>query len=413
MKTFNQNHDHFQKRSDQKLNIVVLGYIIRGPLGGLAWHHLQYVLGLSKLGHNVTFLEDSDKYESCFNPIKCEFSANASYGLAFARQSFALLGLHQCWAYYDAHTSTWHGPKSETVQTDCLNADLLLNLSGINPMRPWYDQIDTRVFIDTDPVFTQISLLTNTKSREATASHTHHFSFGENIGKPTCSIPDDGFNWQPTRQPVVLDCWKTQPMTSNEDTKRTLFTTIMQWESYPAVEYNNRQYGLKSHSFPAYLTMPSKCSYQLQLAMGSASAPRDDLTSAGWEVVDSLKVTETINRYKHYIQNSSAEFSICKQAYASTNSGWFSERSANYLASGKPVIAQDSGYSQWLNSGVGVIKFSSPDEAIHALHEIHNNYDTHAKAAQEIAHNYFNHEFVLESLIERAFLQPNPLALAS
>ena len=136
MKTPHQNNNRFRKKSSQQLNIVVLGYIVRGPLGGLAWHHLQYVLALSKLGHNVTFIEDSDEYASCFNPKKCEFSTDPAYGLAFARQSFALLGLHQCWAYYDAHISTWHGPKSDTAQSDCLHADLLLNLSGINPMRP-------------------------------------------------------------------------------------------------------------------------------------------------------------------------------------------------------------------------------------------------------------------------------------
>ena len=215
---------------ESKLRILVLGYMVRGPLGGLAWHHMQYVLGLARLGHEVYFLEDSDDFPSCYNPLKNEMGKDPAYGLQFTQRSLSRIGFGDRWAYYDAHTTRWLGPTATKISGLLPSADILLNVSGVNPLRPWFDNIPVRAFIDTDPVFTQIRHLTDPSALCCALQHTHFFTFGENMGKRTCTIPDDGFLWQDTRQPVVLDAWKVVlPPTKGK------VTTVLQWDSYPAL----------------------------------------------------------------------------------------------------------------------------------------------------------------------------------
>ncbi len=395
--------------STQSLNIIVLGYIIRGPLGGLAWHHLQYVLGLARMGHAVTFIEDSDDYDSCFDPISCEVGKDPTYGLEFARQSFSVIGLESCWAYHDVHTRTWFGPRANDALARCKDADILLNLSGVNPLRRWFDNIDTRVLIDTDPVFTQIKNIQDESARALAARHSHFFSFGENIARSDCTIPDDGIPWQPTRQPVVLDCWNNKSRTELKEACH--FTSIMQWDSYPAREYGGVAYGMKSRSFQPFMDMPQKSTQRLELALGGETAPRDDLQALGWGLQDSLSVTRTIDTYRDYIAQSHAEFGISKHGYVVSKSGWFSERSANYLASGKPVVVQDTGFGEWLKTDLGVIAFNSPEEAVAALEDVHSDYKRHALAAREIASEYFCHNKVLDKLLDEVFASRDELTV--
>src|SRR5437764_344950 len=217
--------------ADGRLRIVLLGYIVRGPLGGLAWHHLQYALGLDRLGHEVYFVEDSDDYPSCYDPERGVTDTDPSYGLRFAKDTFEKVGLGGCWAYHDAHTGRWLGPCAGRIVTACASADLLLNLSAVNPLRPWFLEVPVRVLVDTDPVFTQINHLTDPKARDAALKHNVFFSFGETVGSEQGSTPDDGFPWRATRQPIVLDAWPVTP--GPPDGK---FTTVMQWDSYPARE---------------------------------------------------------------------------------------------------------------------------------------------------------------------------------
>ena len=142
------------------MRIIVLGYIVRGPIGGMAWHHLQYVLGLTRLGHDVYFFEDSDDYPSCYDPTTNCMQVDASYGLTFTSRTFNAIGLSEKWAYYDAHTQTWSGPAGSKALEICASADLFLNISGVNPLRDWFEHVPVRVLIDTDPVFLQIAHLT-------------------------------------------------------------------------------------------------------------------------------------------------------------------------------------------------------------------------------------------------------------
>lgn len=380
------------------MNIIVLGYIVRGPVGGAAWHHLQYLAGLADLGHNVYFFEDSDDYPSCYDPVRHLTDTNPEYGLGFAAEAFERLGFGARWVYYDAHTGKWLGPIGDKAPVLCASADLLLNISGVNPMRPWFLDIPERVLIDTDPVFTQIRHLSDPAANSVAGQHTAFFTFGENTGSANCSIPSDDFPWIPTRQPVVLDAW---PVTTGPD--NGIFTTVMQWDSYEPALHNGIRYGMKSESFEPYLDLPAHTDSKLELSLGSANAPRDLLRDKGWLVSNPLDITRTPWTYQQYIQASKAEFSVAKQGYVASHSGWFSERSAAYLASGRPVVTQETGFSEWMDTGSGILAFRDPDTAVDCLDDINSNYRQHCKAARQLAEEYFDSRKVLQKLLDDIF----------
>jgi hypothetical protein len=378
------------------MRIVVLGYIVRGPYGGLVWHHLQYVLGLRDLGHEVLFVEDSDDYPSCSVPTNPELICDPSYGLRFIAATWHEFELGSNWAYYDAQTGDWYGLSGKYVYDFCHSADIVLNLSGVNPLRNWWAKIPVRVFIDTDPAFTQIKHLTDPARRSLAQAHNAFFSFGENIGKTNCSIPDDGFAWKPTRQPVFLQSWCS---TAGDSQKQ--WTTVMQWDSYQPGEYMNRQFGMKSASFEEYLTLPEKLGACFELAIGSSSAPKEKLLRHNWRVSSAVTMTANHKTYQRFIQQSKGEWSVAKHGYVASNSGWFSERSTGYLASGRPVVVQDTGFSTFLPAGTGLLSFSTLDEAVEALQTVNRQYKQHCKAAREIAETFFDSKKVLQSLLER------------
>ncbi|MEJ7812544.1 MAG: hypothetical protein WKG32_19185 [Gemmatimonadaceae bacterium] len=380
------------------MRIVVLGYIIRGPLGGLVWHHLQYVMGLARLGHDVYFLEDSDDYPACYDPSRDAMGTDPAYGLEFAARAFERVGLGERWAYHDAHAGAWKGPAAGHALGVCASADLLLNLSGVNPLRPWLEGVPSRALVDTDPVFTQIRHLTDRAARDAASRHTAFLSFGENIEAGRSSVPDDNFPWRATRQPVVLDAWPVTPGRADAP-----FTTVMQWDSYPAREYGGRRFAAKSESFGPYLDLPRRTTERLELAIGSPSAPRELLARARWGVRNPLDPTRDPWTYQCYIAGSKGEFTVAKHGYVESRSGWFSERSAAYLASGRPVLTQDTGFTDWLAADAGVVAFATPDDALAGLREIAGDYERHCLAAREVAAAYFDARAVLPRLLEVAY----------
>lgn len=391
------------KRSvSERLRIICLGYIVRCPLGGMAWHHLQYVLGLTLLGHDTYFVEDSgDDHWACYDPNRQENGPDPSHGLAFIDHVFQRLGLGGRWIYHDALARRCFGTRAEALEELCASADLLLNLSGSNILRSWALRAGHRVFVDTDPVFTQLRHIDDSNRRARAAQHTSFFSFGVNIGKPDCSVPDDGFMWQPTRQPVVLDAWPVFPGAADGK-----LTTVMQWDNTlqgVPCEYRSQQYGRKAVSFGPYIDLPLRSSEAFEIALSGADrCAQARLRKGGWRLREAADVSRDPWTYQDYIRNSKAEFSIAKHGYVSTRSGWFSERSAAYLASGRPVIVQETGFSEWLPTGDGVMAFRTPDEATAAITQLQGNYERHCRRARDVAAGFFDARTVLGALIDAA-----------
>jgi hypothetical protein len=380
-----------------KLRIVVMGYLIRGPIGGMAWHHLQYVLGFRTLGHDVFFAEDSDDYPSCYDPSRGLVDCDPSYGLQFCNHVFRRVGLAERWCYYDAHQAQWHGPAGNKAVDLFRSADVVFNISGVNPLRSWAEKVPVRILIDTDPLFTQVRHLKDPRSRDRANQHTVFYTFGENIPSGRSAVPDDGFPWQATRQPIDLDQWPV-----SHGPPGAPFTSVMQWDSYPAVEYADQWFGMKSRSFEPFVDLPQKVEAKLELALGSPSAPRDRLMASGWRLRDPLRVTRDPWTYQTYLQASKAEFGIAKHGYVVSRCGWFSERSAAYLASGRPCLVQDTGFSEQFPTGTGLVAFTALDDAIAGLQDIEQRYVQHCRAARAIAEEYFDARHVLASMLERS-----------
>jgi hypothetical protein len=379
-----------------------MGYVVRMPQGGLAWHYLQYAVGLACLGYDVYYVEDSHFFESdqdawFFDPSRQVMGDDPAFGLRFAADAFGRLGMGERWAFYNAPGNEWIGPVANRATEICATADIVLNVSGANPLRPWLMKSPARALIDTDPAFTQVRLM-NSTGRDLLGQHTTLFSFGENIEQCTSTVPQDGLLWHATRQPVVMDLW---PVTPGRQCGR--FTTAMMWQStYQSMEHEGVRYGQKSDSFGPYVGLPRRVGRVLEIALVSEPSPRRLLKRNGWLLRDGGKTAPDPWTYQRYIQRSKAEFSVAKHGYVVSNSGWFSERSANYLASGRPVVVQDTGFTDWMQTGAGVLPFTNPDQAVAAIEEVSRRYEYHCRAAREVAEEYFDSDKVLTRLIERA-----------
>lgn len=378
------------------MKIVVLGYIVRGPLGGMCFHYLQYLLGLKRLGHDVFYLEDSDSYPSCYDPLRLEVTSDPAYGIRFISRLFEKYKLKDRWAYYDEHSNSWFGNSKQQVEKFCKGADVLINISNVNPLRDWWASIPNRILIDTDPSFTQIRHIEERRYHSIAEAHTHFFSFGEHFGKPGCLMPNDGFDWKPTRQPIVMDLWN-----NNLSVPFANWTTVMQWDSYDERVFNGIKYGMKSVSFQKFLDLPKTCNEKMELALGGKNNPADELRSHGWIISNPLQVALSDDDFGSYVKHSKGEFSVAKQGYVISKSGWFSERSANYLASGKPVILQDTGYSTDIETGNGIFAFNTMEDINSAFDKVNADYGRQCRYAREIAGEYFDSNKILTALLSR------------
>jgi hypothetical protein len=396
--------------SNGKLRVIVLGWLIREPTGGQAWHSLNYVHGLAELGHDVYYIEDSDDTPMCYGADISGPSNDATYGLRFAANAFARLGLDDRWAYYDAHTNEWKGARARDALSVCKSADLMLHVSAFHPLRDWLERIPVRVMIDTDPGFTQIRNLTNPQFRARCEVHTAFFSFGENFGKPSCSIPADGFSWQATRQPMSLTAWPHTP-----GPRDGRYTTVMQWQSWHAPwEYEGLKLAMKAESFRQFIDLPARLGPIFEIGVRSRwTSPHAMLRQAGWQIADIDGISRDPWTYQAFLQGSKAELGIAKAGYVETRCGWFSERSAAYLASGRPVLHQDTGFPDWLPCGNGVFAFRSPEDVIDAVSQVGADYDAHCRAARGLAEEFFAADRVLPPLIEAAMAASAPRKGAS
>jgi len=236
------------------------------------------------------------------------------------------------------------------------------------------------------------------KNIEHMKMHNRFFSFAENFGKPGCLIPTGIFDWRPTRQPMVLESWETARKPASE-----AFTTVLSWqpkESGPVID--GVRYGGKNMEFLRFIDLPQKTSATLELALGQGRPPREELSAKGWKLEDGFAKSTTPWLYRDYIWDSAAEFSMAKNAYVASKSGWFSCRSSCYLASGRPCVVQDTGFSDFMPTGEGVLAFSTEDEALAGIEAVRADWDRHSKAAKAFAKEWFDSDTVLAKLLAQA-----------
>ncbi|HEX7090109.1 MAG TPA: hypothetical protein VF192_08225 [Longimicrobiales bacterium] len=382
----------------ERLRIIVSGLIAQYPLGGMTWHYLQYLLGLAALGHDVHYFEDSGGW-----PYDVATGARArdpGRNVRYLAGIMARHGLADRWAYRipDPHACRWFGMTDARRREVVRSATLLIDVSGTLDRPEAYRPVQRLAYVDTDPVFLHIRLARGERRlTERIAAYDVHFSFGECVGD---RMPATGYVWRPMRQPIVVSAWRT------DTPPRPVYTTVMNWSSYRSEVHEGRSYGQKSVEFLRFLDLPLRLApLRLEIAAGPGHGERtpvERLRSHGWRVRDAARVCPDPDRYRRYIQRSKGEWSAAKNAYVLGRAGWFSERSACYLAAGRPVVVQDTGFPEPLRAGAGIVPFATPEEAVAAVREVEGNYARHAAAARTIAEEYFRADVVLRSLVERA-----------
>jgi hypothetical protein len=377
------------------MRIIVAGGVGAMPFAGVSWQILHYLEGFRRLGHDVFYLEDTQRWP--YDPVNETVCDDAGPAIAYID---ALMSAHEFeWSYRDVASDELFGC-SEKALTDMLStADLLVNVSGVMVLRDEHMRVPLRVYLETDPVLPQIEIAKgNEFTIDMLSAHTHHFTYGENFGAADCEVPLGGFDYYPTRQPVVLEWWHSYgPPTEHA------FTTVANWhQNSKDIEWNGRLLTWsKDVQFKRFMSLPSRVEVPVELAL----AADDDgavsrLQEAGWRVRPAAPLSKNIDAYRDYVRASLGEFSVAKEQYALLRSGWFSDRTACYLAAGRPAIVQDTGFDRALPAGEGLLKFGTLDEAVAAFETVCSDYASHARAAREIAGEHLRAETVLGRLID-------------
>jgi hypothetical protein len=367
------------------MRIAVSGMVAGDPhQGGASWAVLQYVLGLRRLGHEVVLVEPVAAEE-------LELSASASYLAAVAER----FGLEQA-TLVDPDGNSAPIP-SERLRELLAGAELLLNVSGMLAVPELLEPVPVRAYLDLDPFFNQRWHLQGADM--GFAAHSHFVTVAAGIGDPDNDVPTLGLEWIETVPPVVLEQW-----TPATEPPALPFTTIGHWRSYGPIEHEGSRYGLRAHSLRELIELPRRTRAEFLLALGIHEDERADLEALagnGWRLADPDEVAATPDRYRDFIRASRAEIGIAKEGYVRSRSGWFSDRSACYLASGRPVVAQDTGFGRSLPVGEGLLAFDTVEAAAAAVEDVLARPQEHERAAREIAVEMFDSDRVLGRLLER------------
>jgi hypothetical protein len=371
--------------------------------GGEAWVRLSWVLGLQRLGCTVYFVEQIDP-ATCVdedgNPASFEASANRKYFDAVVEE-FGLAGTATL-LYGDGKQTS--GLALEELFEIAGEADLLVNISGHVSLAPLLERIARKAYIDLDPGFTQFWHAAG-QAGSRLEGHDHYFTVGENIGADWCPIPTDGIDWRPLPPPVVLDEW---PAVGGGTNPR--FTTVGAWRGgFGPVTYDGRTYGLKVHEFRKVMALPRLVDSAFEIALDihpGDDRDRETLLENGWLLSDPRVEAAGPHEFRRYVQGSGAEFSVAQGIYVETRSGWFSDRTVKYLASGKPVLVQDTGFSREYRRGEGVVPFSTLEEAARGADAIAGDYESRSQAARAVAEERFDSDVVLGDFLEQVEVTP-------
>ncbi|MDJ0903110.1 MAG: hypothetical protein QNJ55_30360 [Xenococcus sp. MO_188.B8] len=369
---------------------IILGsYMVRYPLGGMMSWVLQYLVGFQQLGHEVYFVEKAGYPNACYNPEQEGIiSDDCTYGFKIVQSLLARVGLDQL-CFVDAE-GEYYGLSQAEINAAFRSADLFVDMGTHGSWLEEAQNTNLRVLIDGEPGFTQMKMVNKLEADEVLPKYDFYYTTGQNIGTNKSSAPTAGKSWRAIFHPVATELFSSQP--SND---KMPFTTIMNWQSYEPLNYQGTTYGHKDLEFKKFLNLAHLTEVPLELAVAGTQVPFKDLRDAGWQLRDAHDVTISFDSFRDYIQNSQGEFSVCKNGFVATNSGWFSDRSAAYLASSRPVVMQDTGFSDYLPCGEGLFAVRTVEEAAAAIDAIAGNYKQHSKAARDIAIEYLEAKKVL------------------
>jgi len=385
--------------------IVLLGAMAEMPFAGVAWQVLHYLEGFRRLGHEVSYVEDTGNWP--YDPYLDTVTDDASGAARRLGELMDGFGFADRWAYVNAARDgeVWGMTHARMAQA-LAHADVLVNLSGATVLKEAHLDVPVRIYLETDPVTPQLEIALG---RQATvdflAAHTHHFSFGERLGTPGCAVPVERFTYRPTRQPVVLDWWPVPAGFPQPPDGGLRFTTVANWEqTHKDIAFAGETYTWsKSAEFLKLLEVPRRANARIELALALDDAETISLLErSGYGVLPALALSRDPVAYRDFITASGAEFTAAKDQNVRLRSGWFSDRTASYLATGRPAVVQDTGFDHALPTGEGLLAFRTPEEAVAALGDVAADYPRHSRAAHAIAVEHFDSDAVLGRLLADA-----------
>ena len=379
--------------------VLVSGAIANKHLnGGEAWARLNWVLGLRRLGCTVYFVEQI-RSDTCVDDAGAPASFEESANLRFFAGIVRTFGFEDVSSLIVDEGPKTHGLPFSGVLEAAEAADVLINISGLLTIESVLRRIRRKAYIDLDPGFTQFWHADGRLGSRLDA-HDFFFTVGENIGAPRCSIPTGGLTWRRKRRFLVLDQW---PVHGGGDPDR--LTTVAAWRgAFGPVEYDGRRFGLKVHEFRKFMTLPAHAPQRFEIALSIHPADRGDvdaLEANGWQIVDPRQTVADPVAFRRYVQGSGGEFSAAQGIYVETDSGWMSDRTVRYLASGKPCLVQDTGFSRNYPVGEGLVPFRTIEDAVSGAERIARDYEQHSRAARELAVAYFDSDKVLPDMFDQ------------
>ena len=381
--------------------IIVFGILFWYPLAGVTYQFLHYLLALRRLGYDPYYVEDSGRW--VYDPALNDLSPDATSNVAAVATVLDQHGFAGKWAFRGRYAEgRSYGMTDAQILELYRNADAFLNVTGAQEIREEHMQCKRRIYVESDPFGSQVQVANGNAAMIATLdAHDTHFTFGENIGNPDCGIPVQRYRWLPTRQPVAIDLWRHAYGDTGEP-----YTTITTWHNTGKdLEYQGeRYYWTKDREFERFIDLPRRRTVPFELAVGVDDTVKQRLLNNGWRQRLSVDLSSSVSRYRDYIQRSRGEFTVARDQYVRPRTGWFSDRTACYLAAGRPVITADTGFGKFLPTGRGLFAFSTMDDVLAAVDAIESDYAGHCRAAAEIADEYFSAERVVGSLMERAGL---------
>jgi hypothetical protein len=378
--------------NDGAANVMVAGMVAGTPgQPGASWSVLQWVLGLRELGHRVILVEEMPPEKLLPGGAPREESENARYFVDLARG----LEIEDCWSLLVSGSTQTAGLSYESVRQQAARCDCLLNISGTLKDPRVLGEIPRRAYVDVDPGFTQLWDLEGHDL--GLERHDRFITLGLSIGIPGCPVPTESRDWIRTLPPVVLSQWPAA-----ERPPERPFTTVVNWRGYGSIEHEGVFYGQKVHSFRRFFPLPTVTGEEFQLACAISPEETADLASLsrhGWKLVDPSTVAGTAGSYRSFVSGSAAELNVAKSGYVTSQCGWFSDRSACYLASGRPVIAQDTGLPDSIPHGEGFLTFETLEEAARAVEEVRDGFSRHCKAARMFAEEHLDSAKVLTGML--------------
>jgi hypothetical protein len=379
---------------------IVLGsYMVRYPLGGMMSWVLQWIVGFQRLGHEITFVEKAGYPHSCYDPLRDVMTDDCTYGTAVVKELLSRFDLGERWCYVDVG-GAYHGMSRPDIEAVFADADVFVDMGTHGAWLEEAHRSGLRVLVDGEPGFTQMKRANALTRGQPLPVYDLYYTTGQDIGTPASTAPSAGERWRHIFHPVVSELFAgLVPEASAPFSESMPFTTVMNWQSYEPVTYEGTVYDHKDVEFERFLDLPRYSRGVFEVAVSGKTVPRDRLRQAGWSVRDAHDVTISFDSFRDYIGASIGEFSVCKSGYVVTRSGWFSDRSAAYLAAGRPVILQDTGFSRHLPTGIGLFAPTSVEEAADAADRILGDPAGHSRAAVEISRAHLDAGVVLSRFL--------------